>query len=147
MGRPKKRAIEEVNKTEEKETELKTTETEEKSTEEKNTEEKEKTEEKEDKETEKKKVKEGKKLKFISWNVNGISGLVKKNKNILLEMVEKEKPDVLCIQVISKIKKGNKIIIKKRKGNKRIFTNDTKLCWTFQYLHSKKRIFRNSVIF
>ena len=34
------------------------------------------------------------KLKIISWNVNGIRSIMKKNN--LYELIEKEKPNIIC---------------------------------------------------
>ncbi|KAG5508940.1 hypothetical protein GH5_06156 [Leishmania sp. Ghana 2012 LV757] len=36
--------------------------------------------------------------KFITWNVAGLRGLLKKNASALRELLEAEKPDVLCLQ-------------------------------------------------
>ncbi|CAM37706.1 apurinic/apyrimidinic endonuclease-redox protein [Leishmania braziliensis MHOM/BR/75/M2904] len=36
--------------------------------------------------------------KFITWNVAGLRGLLKKNASVLREFIEAEKPDVLCLQ-------------------------------------------------
>lgn len=39
-------------------------------------------------------------LKIISWNVAGLRGTLKKSPEVLNELVDKEKPDILCLQVI-----------------------------------------------
>jgi len=37
-------------------------------------------------------------LKIMSWNVNGLRALVAKQKSVLIALVEKHKPDILCFQ-------------------------------------------------
>ena len=39
-------------------------------------------------------------LKIISWNVAGLRGTLKKSPEVLNELVDREKPDILCLQVI-----------------------------------------------
>lgn len=39
-------------------------------------------------------------LKIISWNVAGLRGTLKKSPEVLNDLVDKEKPDILCLQVI-----------------------------------------------
>lgn len=39
-------------------------------------------------------------LKIMSWNVNGLRALATKQKDVLLNLVEKHHPDILCLQVI-----------------------------------------------
>lgn len=47
-------------------------------------------------------LKEGEKhLKIMSWNVNGLRSLVTTKKTVLLDLVSKHQPDVLCFQVSS----------------------------------------------
>jgi hypothetical protein len=38
-------------------------------------------------------------LKIISWNVAGLRGTMKKNPEVLNELVDKQNPDILCLQV------------------------------------------------
>lgn len=38
-------------------------------------------------------------LKIISWNVAGLRGTMKKDPDVLNELVDKENPDILCLQV------------------------------------------------
>jgi exonuclease III len=37
-------------------------------------------------------------FKVISWNVNGFASLAKKSVETLRSLVDKEKPDLLCLQ-------------------------------------------------
>ena len=39
-------------------------------------------------------------LKIISWNVAGLRGTMKKNPEVLNELVDKQNPDILCLQVL-----------------------------------------------
>jgi len=36
--------------------------------------------------------------KFLSWNLNGINAVLKKDKKSLDKLLEKEQPHVLCLQ-------------------------------------------------
>lgn len=38
-------------------------------------------------------------LKIISWNVAGLRGTMKKHPEVLNELVDKQNPDILCLQV------------------------------------------------
>ena len=40
-------------------------------------------------------------LKIISWNVAGLRGTLKKSPEVLNDLVDKEKPDILCLQVLA----------------------------------------------
>lgn len=37
-------------------------------------------------------------LKIMSWNVNGLRALATKQKSVLLALIDKHKPDILCLQ-------------------------------------------------
>ena len=39
-------------------------------------------------------------LKIISWNVAGLRGTMKKNPDVLNELVDRQNPDILCLQVL-----------------------------------------------
>jgi hypothetical protein len=40
-------------------------------------------------------------LKIISWNVAGLRGTLKKSPEVLNDLVDRHKPDLLCLQVKS----------------------------------------------
>ena len=39
-------------------------------------------------------------LKIITWNVNGLRAVLNSKKDVLLNLVAKHQPDVLCLQVL-----------------------------------------------
>src|SRR5580704_4184617 len=48
-------------------------------------------------------------LKIYSWNVNGIRAVW--NKNLMLPFIDREKPDILCMQETKATKEQTEIIV------------------------------------
>ena len=43
---------------------------------------------------------DGKYLKIMSWNVNGLRALVTSKMSVLLSLIKNHDPDILCLQVV-----------------------------------------------